>query len=49
MEIFLIIFLGIVIGAIIGAALLALYGVWMVVVDELKDRKENDDGQTRSD
>ena len=43
MEIFLIIFLGIVIGAIIGCALLALYGVWMVVVDELKDRKEDKD------
>ena len=41
MEFFLLCFVGLVIGMIIVGALLTLYGVWMVIVDEIKDRRES--------
>ena len=42
MEIFLFCFVGLVFGMIIVGALLTLYGVWMVIVDEIKDRREGE-------
>ena len=43
MEFFLLCFVGLVIGMIIVGALLTLYGVWMVIVDEIKDRRADDE------
>ena len=49
LQILLLCFLGMVIGMIIVGALLTLYGVWMVIVDEIKDRRESNDGKDRVD
>ena len=40
MEFFLLCFVGLVVGMIIVGALLTLYGVWMVIIDEIKDRRD---------
>ena len=40
MESFLLCFVGLVVGMIIVGALLTLYGVWMVIIDEIKDRRD---------
>ena len=47
-QILLLCILGLVIGMIIVGVLLTLYGVWLVIVDEIKDRRA-DDGQTGRD
>lgn len=48
LQILLLCFLGLVVAMIIVGALLTLYGVWLVIVDEIKDRRA-DDGQTGRD